>query len=67
MQQTVDPAVIRQQAGKDRLHIPELENLPEPHSLHRLRQQVWELVPSTELPALLLEVDRPPFRGQALS
>ena len=56
VEQTVDPAVIHQQAGKDRLHIPELENLPEPHSLHRLRQHVWELVPSTELPALLLEV-----------
>ena len=56
VEQTVDPAVVRQQAGKDRLHIPELENLPEPQSLRRLRQHVWELVPSTELPALLLEV-----------
>ena len=56
VQETVDPAVIRQQAGKDRLHVPELESLPEPASLRRLRQQVWELVPSTELPALLLEV-----------
>ncbi|MGH2930949.1 MAG: Tn3 family transposase, partial [Solirubrobacteraceae bacterium] len=56
VQHTVDPAVIRRHAGKDRLHLPELENLPEPQRLRRLRQQVWELVPSTELPALLLEV-----------
>lgn len=56
MQDTVDPTVIRRQAGRDRLHIPELENLTEPQTLRQLSQQVWERVPSTELPALLLEV-----------
>lgn len=44
--------------GKERVALTPLERLEEPHSLRILRDQVQSLLPRTDLPALLLEINQ---------
>jgi len=54
-----NPAVhLETFAGRERIVLAPLDRLEEPHSLLELRKQVQNLLPRTDLPELLLEVNR---------